>query len=693
MARGHDAASHVVRHIQDMDAAESTVPHWGYADRVVPCTNDPGSCAYLDVVYEAHDVGMVYTGIIWLTILAVVFAWAILRRAGRPGGPEIRDTTTTTLTDHERQTSAVRRAGGLRRGLQTFTVALRRRLLPDAPHAIFGRSTRFQVAVLAALAAYLTIFTFVGITYNTWVTPVSDMPGVNNTRTSLGPWSDRIGVIAYALTPLSVLLASRESVLSLLLGVPYQSLNFLHRWTGYIIFVQSSLHTIGWCVIQMRLYRPQPSVGLEWIVEPYMIWGLVAMILLTVLFILSTPWGIRMTGYETFRKAHYVLAMVYIGACWGHWEQLKCFLEPALLFWFLDRIARLIRTALLHYNRLPSGHMGFRSSPAAVTVFPDAENGDVVRLELENDQDAWSVGRHFYLCFTECSIWQSHPFTPLNAPVVRDGRVKHSYVLRAKAGETRKVAEMAKAKLGAVQEGGKEGDRDPVTTPVILTGPYGEKATRDVRSSTNVVCVAGGTGVTFVLPVLQELARQPISAQRVVEFIWVVRHARDVAWIQPELEELHKAQRALKLKIRLFATRDVGSGREREAAGDEKGGDLEAEVKAVDDAPDQTPPPLSSVASSSDPDPDAICPCDGEIPVRKTGQAVLGVDRHPDLDKLLRDFVGATTSGPTMVFASGPGGMISDVRSTVASCNSGSKVWAGEERADVRLVCDNRLEW
>jgi hypothetical protein len=68
------------RHIQNLSEAASLEPHWGYADRAVPCTNDPGSCAYLDVVYSAHDLGMIYTGIFWLTILGIVLVWAVGRR-------------------------------------------------------------------------------------------------------------------------------------------------------------------------------------------------------------------------------------------------------------------------------------------------------------------------------------------------------------------------------------------------------------------------------------------------------------------------------------------------------------------------------------------------------------------------------------------------------------------------------------
>lgn len=663
------SADHVARHIQDHDAASSSVPHWGYVGRIVPCTNDAGSCAYLDAVYDAHDVGMAYTGILWLTLGGIIFAWALLRHLGRPDS-----VSTSIVIDKEKQTPVYARPGGLRRARHSLAALTRRFLLPDAVRAIFGRTTRLQVLVLAALTGYLAVWSFVGITYNTWVTPVADMPGVHNTRTSLGPWSDRVGVLAYALTPLSVMLGSRESILSLLLGVPYQSFNFLHRWLGYLIFVQSALHTIGWCIIEIRLYQPQPSVSIEWITQTYMIWGLVAMILLTMIFLLSTPWGIRLTGYETFRKLHYVLAMVYIGACWGHWEHLKCFLLPSLLFWFLDRGARLVRTALLHYNRLPSGNMGFRPAPAVISVFPDAERGDVVRLELEHDQDAWAVGNHFYLCFTECSIWQSHPFTPLNAPIIRNGKLKHIYLLRAKGGETKKLAELANKKLGAPEK-----PSGAIATPVILTGPYGEESMLDTTPSTNILCVAGGTGITYVLPVLLEFARQAIIPDRRVELIWAMRHSNNTEWVQEELDLLHKVQKALGLKIRLFATRDVSSGTPSVSGEESDGGRKDNEETAT----------AKEVRSSSS---EEACDCGDEVPVRRIGGGVIDIDRHPNLDKLVRGFVDATTYGPTTVFASGPGGMISDLRSIVASCNSGSKVWAGEERFDVRLVCDDRLE-
>ncbi|KAF5002687.1 hypothetical protein FGRMN_225 [Fusarium graminum] len=644
------------RHIQNMSEAKELEPHWGYADRALPCTNDKGSCEYLDLVYSAHDLGMLYTAIIWATILAILFIWAIVRYAGRPSSPPI--------------TLGVNPKAGLAKVRRSIGSFARRYLLPDACRAIFGRTTRLQVVIMLSLVGYLTIWSFVGMTYQTWVTPVKTSPGVYNTRTTLGPWSDRIGVLAYALTPLTILLASRESILSLITGVPYQSFMFLHRWSGYLIFVQSALHTIGWCIVEIRLYQPQPTVAIEWVTQTYIIWGIVAMVLLLLMLIGSTPWGIRATGYEFFRKSHYVLAMIYIGACWAHWVQLKCFLLPSLLFWFCDRGFRFLRTAYLHYHHLPSGSMGFQAAQAVMTRFPDSEHGDIVRFDLENDQDPWQVGQHYFLCFTESGIWQSHPFTPLNAPFVENGVVKHSYIMRARKGETKKLAELAAKKLETSER---------ATTPIILTGAYGETTMDHVAPDTNIVCVAGGTGIAYVLPVLLELARSPISRDRKIELIWAIRHTSNAEWVQPEMDLLQQASKALNLKIRVYATRDASSRAGSQVQIDDE--------KNVSDTTRQ-------VGSSSSSDVvDDSCACGTDIPVAKIGQGTVDEDRHPNLPKLITDFVSSTVSGPTTVFASGPGGMISDLRTIVAGCNSGSKVWQGDERFDVKLVCDDRLEW
>jgi len=688
-------------HIQNFSDAASLEPHWGYAFRVVPCANDAGSCEYLDSVYWSHDVSMLYSFILWAAIGGILFVWCL----GRHFIPSRRSDVTALQEEGERPTV---RQTALYRLTRSVKVSARHCLLPESMVSIFGRTTRLQILVLAILAGYLLIFSFIGIVYKRWITPVKNMPGVYNTRSGLGPWSNRVGVLAFALTPLSVMLSSRESILSLITGIPYQHFNFLHRWLGYIIFLQSAFHTLGWTIIEARLYQPQPKIWDGFISQLYMIWGVIAMIFLCFLFVFSTRWAIRLSGYEFFRKAHYIVAMLYLGACWGHWVQLNCWMIASLAVWFLDRGIRLVRTALIHYDYLhgSTSVMGFRSATAAVTLFPDDSHGDVVRLDFIHNHDAWHIGQHFFLCFPELNISQSHPFTPCSVPGTSTKGQRHSYILRSKKGATRKLAELAWRKLEGTE---KEATDTPATTSVILAGPYGQSLVGGLAAASdiNVLCVAGGTGVTFVLPVLMSLVSgaHPPSG-RTIEFIWAIRRKNDMLWIQDELNTLELATKTSNLKISIFVTReDDTHGKSNKAAGSVDA--LKNEFVTIEERKSQSDtsshgqnteievasPPSSSVSSPDHINEDASRSSSFAIHHARVPAVSNPSASRPDIAALVKSFVSSTVRGPTRVFASGPGGMVSDLRNAVAACNSAGKVWKGDERYDVKLVNDDRLEW
>ncbi|XEV04887.1 hypothetical protein FSHL1_010174 [Fusarium sambucinum] len=635
--------SHLIRRqgYQSQNISDTThvVDYWGYAARVVPCASDPGTCEYFESVYGGHKRGMLYTGILWATIGGILIIWAIARHfwylSSVPQVSLAAQETSESSVDQENKANTHRR-GFFRRLTDAISATTRHYTLPESFGFIFGRTTRLQVIILTTLCGYLAIFTFVGIMYKEWVTPVKGHEGLFQRRSWVGSWSDRLGVLAYALTPFSVMLASRESILSLLTGLPYQSFNFLHRWLGWVIFVQSLVHTIGWTVIEVHHYQPQPEVADKWIKQLYMIWGCVAMIILFLLVLLATPWGIRLTGYEFFRKSHYVLAMVYIGACWGHWQPLKVFMVPGLAIWLVDRGARLARSWLIHYQYLPDGSMGFQSASADITLFPDEQFGDITRLDFVHSQNPWKPGQHFYLCFPKSSVWQSHPFTPLSLPVEVDGTVKHSYVFRARGGETRKVAQMA--------------TKGSASTSVVLQGPYGEDHSAHLTPDVNVLCVAGGTGIAYVLPILLWLANQSPIANRQVSLIWSVRRRHDVDWVRAELAKL--ASSPHNIDIKLYVTRE----------------DLSPDTTADAGTKDETTTDTQS------------------LPDFRDGQ-------RPQSETVVSNFLSQNVRGRTAVFTSGPGGMISDMRTAVASVNSGREAWRGNDNANVQLICDDRLEW
>jgi hypothetical protein len=218
-----------VRHIQSSDGVEYTIDYWGYAVRNMPCTNDAGSCAYLDSVYGDHYTSMIYTFVMWAvfgSILLVIVPSRFLRPNKKNG-------------DGAQQ-------GFCYRLVRSIASAVRRYLVPECSK-VFKHTTRLQVLILFVFCAYLTAFSYVrylpiesqylttpslaGITYKTWITPVKGTK-LHNIRSGIGGFADRLGAFAFALTPLTIALCARDSVLSLLTGIPYQSFNFLHRWTG-----------------------------------------------------------------------------------------------------------------------------------------------------------------------------------------------------------------------------------------------------------------------------------------------------------------------------------------------------------------------------------------------------------------------------------------------------------------------------
>lgn len=225
----------------------------------MPCTNDPGSCAYLNEVYNSHDKGMLASGIFWAIFGGTFIVWGIYMRVFRDSYNN--QTEKYSPGEATEQKKTTRKRSLLVHLSLVFASQSRRLLLPDFFRPIFGRTTRFQVLNLAIISGYLLVWSFVSMQYKFWVTSVKAYPGVFNTRSSIGSWANHMGILAYALTPISIILSSRESLLTVLTGVPYQKFYFLHRWLGYIIVLQSLLHTGLRCLIDFYYYRPQPSVG------------------------------------------------------------------------------------------------------------------------------------------------------------------------------------------------------------------------------------------------------------------------------------------------------------------------------------------------------------------------------------------------------------------------------------------------
>lgn len=128
------------RHIQGSEGVEYTIDYWGYAVRNYPCTNDAGTCEYLDAVYGNHETSMIYTFIMW-AVFGIMLLLTIVSRLSRP---------TKRLGDGVRQSF-------LYRLVRFLASTVRRYLVPECTK-MFSYTTRLQVLTLVVLCAYLTVF-------------------------------------------------------------------------------------------------------------------------------------------------------------------------------------------------------------------------------------------------------------------------------------------------------------------------------------------------------------------------------------------------------------------------------------------------------------------------------------------------------------------------------------------------------
>lgn len=194
--------------------------------------------------------------------------------------------------------------------------------------------------------------------------------------------------------------------------------------------------------------------------------------------------------------------------------------------------------------------------------------------------------------------------------------------------------------------------------------------------------MAGGTGISFALPPVLEASGNEKHKAGLVQLVWVVRRARDLAWVKEELGVLRARTAEGRVEVKIFVTREGGS-MEEEVEEDEvvvveaKDGE---QLEAVIDVEDENPKTEVSVSASALED------------SRGFSVTYLG-GTHPDLTAVVKDYIehSPASGGRIQVMASGPSGIGSTLRSVVAKCNDGRKVGRGEEKSDVGLYWDDRF--
>lgn len=202
-----------------------------------------------------------------------------------------------------------------------------------------------------------------------------------------------------------------------------------------------------------------------------------------------------------------------------------------------DRVLRIVRVLVLSYKTFRSGG---RNTVARMTNTSDS---GLIRLSVESSIPISPKPGSYYFLYTPRSFapWENHPFTLASWTKSADGKsTTLHFLMAAQNGATGRLARRIKRVQG--------GD---LNMRVLLEGPYGCK--HPVGNYDHVLLIAGGSGVTAVLPYLYALCKE---GHRNVSVVWVVKNSQYAAdVVANELSPRHTGT----ANVRLYISQEEGA--------------------------------------------------------------------------------------------------------------------------------------
>ncbi|KAI9434578.1 iron reductase [Lactarius indigo] len=351
---------------------------------------------------------------------------------------------------------------------------------------------------------------------------------------------NRAGFLALAQLPIVFLFATKNSILSLLLGPGhgYEKLNYVHRWSGRGMFLGAIIHGSLWIrnhlQYNLAILGPQKETS-----------GVAAFALLCII-VLSSLRPVRIYIRQIFFYVHVLTYVSFFVTICYHTIYARPWIYPALAFYALDLLMRLFR---------------YRIKDATLTSV-----GNMTIINIYDCDSGWEAGQHIQLrIFFEGRVFESHPLTIANAPPSTSCLAGRSIVLGARVmGDwTRALNHYASTEQERIaRDTSEKVDGVSVSVQVMIDGPYGG-CSLDLGEYESVLLVAGGAGVTFTLGLLDDLVGRIVRHQRArgertrrIEFAWAIRSFGCINWFAPMLMDIANAaaDSSLDLHISIFVT-------------------------------------------------------------------------------------------------------------------------------------------
>ncbi|KAF2684995.1 hypothetical protein K458DRAFT_431240 [Lentithecium fluviatile CBS 122367] len=375
----------------------------------------------------------------------------------------------------------------------------------------------------------------------------------------------RAAWVTVAQVPLVYLLSTKRGPLNSLTGISHDRINWLHRWTGRILFLCATTHmAIMMSSISIAELMRSPDGAMSVVRYGAGAYGTLTLIAV------SSILPLRRWSYRAFHINHWICTLLFLGIVVNHvpsYARLPIYVSFALVatdkclcaFKFLSNninvrpLKRMsLRARSANRQVLAMGHPVKMMTPFITnSSLTSGEPTTIIRISDVPLQ--WKPGQHVRLYLPKLGVLEMHPFTPATCsdvstspfPPIKDDDAEHYGLLphntsasanemvlmiKAHSGFTRRLSDYYSHWLALPCPNASQ----PSTSlTAYIDGPYGNPPSWAEYG--NIVLIATSTGVTFLLSILDYLEQLCFEGEtrlrtQQIKFIWANRH------IEPQFE-------------------------------------------------------------------------------------------------------------------------------------------------------------
>ena len=314
--------------------------------------------------------------------------------------------------------------------------------------------------------------------------------------------------------PFIYLTATKLNPISILSGISYERLNWIHRWASRTVFVTVIFHWAyfytEWSLADMVALELQM---MRMVTYGFIAWGILGWQ------VLSSFGFFRNMCYELWVLHHLAGAGVLLWALYMHVPRYAQYnIWMSIAFVAFDYVGRMVWNVVQNVGLLRRGPKGMSLGyMATLEALPDG----YTKVSIPNIHFTWKAGQHVYLSIPRIGPIEAHPFTIANDQDhnKKDGARTITLLIKAHAGFSRRIHNSAR--------------KDPTKSyRAFVSGPWGNPP--DLRSYETVIFIANSTGATYNLPLFQQISRTKNCARNVV-FSWVCKESCQISWFQNQI--------------------------------------------------------------------------------------------------------------------------------------------------------------